>query len=115
MKSHGVSRYLSHGHETSLTAPCLTALKGGVRQTTWAVSAARIVSVSRHRETKLYELRPRSDGKGFDLLLDGRFPLGTLWTPDSEFAIAYAESFSQLEKCEVRVFNNTGQLIALVQ
>jgi hypothetical protein len=58
----------------------------------------------------IYELRPRLDGRGFDLTSE-ELPFGTLWYEDPEFAISYAKYFSKLSGCEVRVFNAKGELL----
>ena len=58
----------------------------------------------------LYELRPRLDGRGFDLTSEA-LPFGTLWYEDPRFAVSYTKFYSQLTGCEVRVFNAKGELI----
>ena len=58
----------------------------------------------------IYELRPRLDGLGHDLTSEA-LPFGTLWYEDPEFAVCYATFFSQLNGCEVQVFNAKGELV----
>ena len=58
----------------------------------------------------IYQLRPRLDGRGYDLTSDA-LPFGTLWYEDPEFAMCYAKIYSQLNGCEVHLFNARGELI----
>jgi hypothetical protein len=55
----------------------------------------------------IYELRPRLDGRGYNLTSDS-LPFGTLWYQEPELATPF---YSQLTGCEVRVSNAKGELI----
>jgi hypothetical protein len=57
-----------------------------------------------------YEIRPRKDGRGIDLIGE-RLPLGVLWFegPDAiEDAFSYARSFSYPHAAIIRVLNESG-------
>jgi hypothetical protein len=64
----------------------------------------------RRKMSAIYELRPRPDGRGYNLTSDS-LPFGILWYQDREFAISYAKFYSQLTGCEVRIFNAKGELL----
>lgn len=55
----------------------------------------------------LYEVRPRKDKRGFDLISD-TLPFGRLWYQDSDAAVGYAKFFSRSHSGEVRVFDAAG-------
>jgi hypothetical protein len=57
-----------------------------------------------------YDLRPRKDGKGYDLI-SGSVRLRAFRWNDPELALAYAKFFGRLAGCRVRVFNRAGKLI----
>jgi hypothetical protein len=60
-----------------------------------------------------YEIRPRSDKRGFDLLSDA-LPFGRLWygEPDAvSNAVAYAKFYSRSHPAIIRVFDRSGALI----
>jgi hypothetical protein len=56
-----------------------------------------------------YEVRPRKDKRGFDLVSD-HLPFGKLWYQDADAAVSYAEFYSRAHDTEVRVFNEIGEL-----
>ena len=58
----------------------------------------------------VYEVRPRADRRGFDVISDA-LPFGKLWYQDSEAAISYAQFFSRSKDIEIRIFNESGALI----
>jgi hypothetical protein len=66
-------------------------------------------------EQDAYEIRPRTDGDGFDLISD-RLPYGPIWYagPDAvRNAVAYAKyrSWSRSHKAIILVFDESGNVI----
>jgi hypothetical protein len=60
-----------------------------------------------------YEVRPRKDHRGFDLISDA-LPFGRLWygEPDAiSNAIGYAKFYSRAHDCVIRVFDQSGAVI----
>jgi hypothetical protein len=57
-----------------------------------------------------YEVRPRPDHKGFDLISEA-LPFGRLWYNDAEAAASYAKFYSRSKDIEIRVFDQSGALI----
>jgi len=60
----------------------------------------------------VYEIRPRKDGDGFDLISD-RLRFGPIWYtgPDAvRYAVAYAKYRSRLRPAIIRVFNEAGNV-----
>ena len=67
------------------------------------------------RALDVYEIRPRKDGNGFDLVSD-RFRRGPIWYagPDAvRNAVAYAKyrSHSRSRRAIIRVFDHSGAVI----
>lgn len=60
----------------------------------------------------LYEIRPRKDRRGFDLLSDA-LPFGRLWYENAEAAVGYAKFYSRSQRAELRVFDSAGAVIAV--
>ena len=60
----------------------------------------------------LYEVRPRNDKRGFDLISDA-LPFGGLWYTKPDDAIDYAEFYSRSHHCVIRVYDETGNLIEM--
>jgi hypothetical protein len=58
----------------------------------------------------VYEIRPRSDRLGFDLISDA-LSFRKLWYRDSKAAAGYAEFYSRSTNIEIRVFDERGELI----
>jgi hypothetical protein len=61
----------------------------------------------------VYEVRPRKDHRGFDLISDG-LPFGRLWyaEPDAiSNAIAYAKHRSRSHHAVIRVFDEASNVI----
>src|SRR5438094_5169901 len=73
-------------------------------------SGARCCYVVKRKMSAIYELRPRLDGRGYNLTSDS-LPFGTLWYEDPEFAVSYAKFYSQLNGCEIHLFNAKGELV----
>jgi len=65
------------------------------------------------RPTDIYEIRPRRDKQGVDLISDA-LPFGRLWygEPDAiTNAIDYAKSFSRSHDAVIRVYDDAGNVI----
>jgi hypothetical protein len=61
----------------------------------------------------IYEVRPRKDGRGFDLISDA-LPFGRLWYDGSnavENATAYAIHCSRSHDAVIRVYDEAGNVI----
>jgi hypothetical protein len=61
----------------------------------------------------LYEIRPRTDKRGVDLISDA-LPFGRLWYDRREAvanAIGYAEHFSRSHDAVIRVYDAAGNVI----
>ncbi|MGC1323809.1 MAG: hypothetical protein WA849_16635 [Candidatus Udaeobacter sp.] len=60
----------------------------------------------------LYEVRPRKDHRGVDLISDG-LPFGRLWYGEpnaASNAVDYAKSFSRSHRAVIRVYDETGKV-----
>jgi hypothetical protein len=57
----------------------------------------------------IYEVRPRSDKRGIDLISDA-LPFGFLWYADPN-AIGHAKFFSRSHYAVIRVFDEAGNVI----
>jgi hypothetical protein len=57
-----------------------------------------------------YEIRPRKDKRGFDLISDA-LPFGRLWYTEIPHAIGYAEFYSRSHGAVIRVYDDTGNVI----
>ena len=68
--------------------------------------AVRAMSQSTH----VYEVRPRADKRGFDLISEA-LPFGKLWYCKSDDAIGYVKFYSRSHMAVVRVFDDSGALI----
>jgi hypothetical protein len=61
----------------------------------------------KHREkypTHVYEVRPRRDHRGVDLISDA-LPFGRLWYCSASDAIDYTKSFSRSRHAVIRVYD----------
>ena len=61
----------------------------------------------------VYEIRPRKDRRGFELISD-RLPLGVLWFEGPEAivdAVNYAKFYSRSHDATIRLFDESGALI----
>jgi hypothetical protein len=64
-------------------------------------------------DTQVYEVRPRKDHRGFDLISDAQ-PFGRLWYGELDAvvnAIGYAKFFSRSHDAVIRVYDSTGNVI----
>jgi len=62
----------------------------------------------------IYEVRPRNDKRGVDLI-SGALPFGRLWYGGDnaiENAIGYARFYSRGPGATIRVFSEAGQLLS---
>jgi hypothetical protein len=63
--------------------------------------------------THVYEVRPRKDHRGFDLISDA-LPFGRLWYAEPNAisnALGYAKIFSRSHPAVIRVFDESGTVI----
>jgi hypothetical protein len=58
----------------------------------------------------VYEVRPRRDKRGFDLISDA-LPFGGLWYLKVPDAIEYAQHYSRAHDAVIRVYDESGKLI----
>jgi len=58
----------------------------------------------------VYELRPRKDKRGFDLISDA-LPFGRLWYGEPDDAVSYGKFFSRSHDAVIRVYDGAGNLI----
>jgi hypothetical protein len=66
--------------------------------------------VRRRSETHIYEVRPRKDHRGVDLISDA-LPFGGLWYLDARPAISYAKFRSRSHDAVIRVYDAAGNVI----
>jgi hypothetical protein len=63
--------------------------------------------------THSYEVRPRMDHRGFDLISDA-LPFGKLWYAEPNAisnAVGYAKFYSRSHDARIRVFDESGTVI----
>ena len=60
--------------------------------------------------THLYEVRPRKDRRGVDLISDA-LPFHRLWYDTPDNAIGYAEHYSRSHDAVIRVYDEAGNVI----
>jgi hypothetical protein len=58
----------------------------------------------------VYEVRPRKDKRGFDLISDA-LPFGRLWYTKPDDAIGYAKFRSRSHDAVIRVYDESGNVI----
>jgi hypothetical protein len=58
----------------------------------------------------VYEVRPRKDKRGVDLISDA-LPFGRLWYEKASDAIGYAEHFSRSHHAVIRVYDEASNVI----
>ena len=56
-----------------------------------------------------YEVRPRDDKRGVDLISDA-LPFGRLWYTKPHDAVSYAQFFSRSHDAVIRVYDSTGNV-----
>ena len=62
----------------------------------------------------VYEVRPRQDHRGFDLVSDA-LPFGKLWYDDADAAVGHAKFYSRSHPSVIRIYNSAGAISATVQ
>src|SRR5713101_6067510 len=76
--------------------------------------AAERVQNSGHMTSKrsahVYEVRPRKDHRGVDLISDA-LPFGGLWYTKPDDAVEYAEFYSRSHPVVMRVYDEAGNVI----
>ncbi len=58
----------------------------------------------------VYEVRPRKDNRGFDLISDA-LPFGGLWYTKPDDAVQYAKFSSRSHHAAIRVYDETGNVL----
>jgi len=58
----------------------------------------------------IYEIRPRKDRRGVDLISD-QLPFGRLWYEHASAAVGYAEHFSRSHDAVINVYDEAGNEI----
>jgi hypothetical protein len=58
----------------------------------------------------IYEIRPRKDKRGVDLISDA-LPFGALWYTKPDDAVDYAKFFSRSHDALIRVYDESGNVI----
>jgi hypothetical protein len=58
----------------------------------------------------VYEIRPRNDHRGLDLISDA-LPFGGLWYLQISDAIGYADFYSRSHDRVIRVYDDAGKVI----
>jgi hypothetical protein len=58
----------------------------------------------------VYEVRPRSDNRGFNLISDV-LPFGRLWYDTPDNAMGYAKHYSRSADAVIRVYDAAGNVI----
>jgi hypothetical protein len=74
-------------------------------------------SVTMTSSQDVYEIRPRKDQRGFDLIGD-RLPLGLLWFEGQDAigdAVNYARFFSRSHPAIIRVFDDSGTVLETLE
>jgi hypothetical protein len=59
----------------------------------------------------VYEVRPRKDKRGVDLISDA-LPFGRLWYDTPDHAIGYARHYSRSHDAVINVYDDAGNVIA---
>ena len=59
-----------------------------------------------------YEVRPRKDKRGVDLISDA-LPFGGLWYTKPDDAVSYAKFFSRSYDAVIRVYDDAGNVIEI--
>ena len=70
----------------------------------------RRANQSTMQPTHAYEIRPRKDHRGVDLISDA-LPFGKLWYTEIPHAIGYAQFYSRSHDAVIRVYDASGNVI----
>ena len=65
-------------------------------------------------EAHIYEVRPRKDKRGVDLISDA-LPFGRLWYVKPDDAIGYAQFFSRSHDAVIRVYDDADNVIGYIK
>jgi hypothetical protein len=60
----------------------------------------------------IYEVRPRKDRRGVDLISDA-LPFGRLWYLDAGAAVGYAKFYSRSHDAVIYVYDEAGNVIEM--
>jgi hypothetical protein len=71
---------------------------------------SRLAVRRKMQSTHLYEVRPRKDHRGVDLISEV-LPFGKLWYDKSDHAIGYAMHDSRSHDAVIRVYDESGNVI----
>jgi hypothetical protein len=61
-------------------------------------------------QSRVYEVRPRKDKRGVDLIFDV-LPFGRLWYTKPDDAIGYASLYSRSHDAVIRVYDAAGNVV----
>jgi hypothetical protein len=70
------------------------------------MNAGDPLTITKH----VYEVRPRRDKRGFDLISDA-LPLGRLWYTGRGDAIGYAKHRTRSHNTVIRVYDDSGNVV----
>jgi hypothetical protein len=70
------------------------------------------MDASTKSEHHVYQVRPRKDKRGVDLISDA-LPFGRLWYTKSDDAVSYAQFFSPSHHAVIRVYDERGNVIEM--
>ena len=76
-------------------------------------AARTVVATTRRHSAHVYEVRPRKDHRGFDLISDA-LPFGRLWYGEPNAisnAIDCAKFFSRSHRAVIRIYDESGNVI----
>lgn len=59
----------------------------------------------------IYEVRPRADRRGSDLISE-HLPFGSLWYTKADHAVSYARFYSRSHGTKICIFNSLGEVIS---
>jgi hypothetical protein len=72
------------------------------------IAAACIMLEAQTMTQHVYDVRPRKDKRGFNLVSDA-LPFGLLWYDSVENAVDYAKHNSRAHSAVIHVYNDAGQ------
>src|SRR5262249_6565258 len=102
---HSSRRCASRGARTTVEKlPDAAAEQGSQQRLTMRCGQPRCISIH------VYEVRPRKDHRGVDLLSDV-LPFGRLWYDTPDNAIGYAMHYSRSHDAVIRVYDAAGNVI----
>jgi hypothetical protein len=62
------------------------------------------------RPQHVYEVRPRRDKRGFDIISDA-LPFGGLWYTKPDDAVSYAKFYSRSHDAVIRIYDESDNVI----